>query len=415
MKLIRLVLWISILGLCLFSAGVTAVGSPLPEDVWLRDAPGYARALELQRHMKVPLVVYFYADWCPYCRSLDTQYLPSAPAQLYLKGVIKVRINPEHGSPEREIASRYKVTGYPAFFILGKVGSAPLDVNPFRRGGDNLTPLQFINACRRAALVSARTRSPVSLNKPEGIKVGLSTTETPAKPLVIPPGTEPPLPPVERSVPTLDQILTRYEQVIGGKEAMMRLSTRVTKGKVDVAGVSFGGRMEVYSKAPNRTLTVMDAEPIGLLKRAFDGRSGWSQDRGGLQSVSGDELTTLAADADFYREIKLRELYPRMRLIGRVEEGYRELYKVEAASRTGNTETLYFDVSTGLLTRREVTRRGANGLVRAQFFFSDWRDVDGVKIPFKVTESLPTSVYIFTLEDVKHNVPVDDQIFRRPS
>src|SRR5262245_11310353 len=314
MKLIRLVLWISILGLCLFSAGVTAVGSPLPEDVWLRDAPGYARALELQRQMKVPLVVYFYADWCPYCRSLDTQYLPSAPAQQYLKGVLKVRINPEHGSPEREISNRYKVTGYPAFFILGRFGSAPVDVNPFRRGGDNLTPFQFISACRRAALVSARTRSPISLDKPEGVKVGLSTSSTSAKPLVISPGAEPPLPAAERPVPTLDEVLTRYEQALGGREAMMKLSSRVAKGKVDVAGVSFGGRMEVYSKAPNRTLTVMDAEPIGVFKRAFDGHTGWSQNNSGLQSVNGDELTTLAADADFYREIKLRQLYPRMKL-----------------------------------------------------------------------------------------------------
>src|SRR6266481_9032326 len=85
----------------------------LPEDKWLNGAAGYARALELQRELKVPLVVYFYADWCPYCHTLDAQYLPSAPVQEYLRHVVKVRINPEYGRPERELANRYGVTGYP--------------------------------------------------------------------------------------------------------------------------------------------------------------------------------------------------------------------------------------------------------------------------------------------------------------
>ena len=322
MKLIRLLLAISILVLCLFSPGITAAATRAPEDVWLRDAPGYARALELQRQLKVPLIVYFYADWCPYCRSLDTQYLPSAQVQQFLRGVVKVRINPEHGGPERDIAGRYRVTGYPAFFILGKPGSVPMNINPFRRGGDNLTPFQFVSACRRAVLVSARTHNPINIDKPDPGKSGLTTISSGPEPV----GPEFPPPPSNDSLPTLDQVLTRYVQAIGGKEAMMRLSSRVTKGKVDVAGVSFGGRMETYSKAPNRTLTVMDAEPIGLFKRAFDGRTGWSQDKVGFQNVSGAELSTLAVDADFYREIKLRELCPRIKLVeAKIEEGFREL------------------------------------------------------------------------------------------
>ena len=59
---------------------------------WLFGATGYQRALELQREMKIPLVVYFYTDWCPYCRTLDSDYLTAAPVREYLRGVVKVRI-----------------------------------------------------------------------------------------------------------------------------------------------------------------------------------------------------------------------------------------------------------------------------------------------------------------------------------
>ena len=101
--------------------------SAAPEDRWLFGSSGYTRALELQRELKVPLVVYFYADWCGYCRALDSEYLPTAPVQQYLRGVVKVRINPEDGPAEQAIANRYGVTGYPSFFILRNL-SAPRSV-----------------------------------------------------------------------------------------------------------------------------------------------------------------------------------------------------------------------------------------------------------------------------------------------
>ena len=130
--------------------------SSLPNDNWFNGSAGYARAVELQRELKVPIVVYFYADWCGYCRTLDSQYLPSAPVQEYLRGVVKVRINPEHGRPERALADRYGIKGYPSFFVIPYPGTrSPVSVSPFRRVG-TLTPTQFANACRSVAPISRK-------------------------------------------------------------------------------------------------------------------------------------------------------------------------------------------------------------------------------------------------------------------
>src|SRR5688500_10512268 len=98
-KLARFALIIALLLACIPTARSSAAPT-LPNaswEGWLNGAAGYARAVELQQQLNVPLVVYFYADWCPYCRTLDSQYLPSAPVQDYLRGVVKVRINPEQG------------------------------------------------------------------------------------------------------------------------------------------------------------------------------------------------------------------------------------------------------------------------------------------------------------------------------
>lgn len=103
----------AIIILFLFSFSTT---NAAPEDRWLNGASGYARALELQRELKVPLIVYFYADWCPFCQRLDSEYLPSAPVQEYLRGVVKVRIKSRAragGRRDSEPVRRHGISHFP--------------------------------------------------------------------------------------------------------------------------------------------------------------------------------------------------------------------------------------------------------------------------------------------------------------
>jgi hypothetical protein len=162
-------------------------------------------------------------------------------------------------------------------------------------------------------------------------------------------------------------------------------------------------------------VTVMNTKSTGTIKRGFDGRTSWMiSNQKGFQNPSPMELAALAGEADFYREIKLKELYSRFTLVGTGTVGTSEAHIVEATPRIGAPEKLYFDVETGLLIRRDAMGAGSSGVVRAEFYFSDWREVDGVKIPFKTTELTPNATYIFTVEEVKHNVPLDEGIFRQP-
>jgi thiol-disulfide isomerase/thioredoxin len=372
-----------------------------PDDKWLRDSPGYERAIQLQRELNVPLVIYFYADWCPYCRDFDSQYLAAPAVKQYLSGVVKVRINPDHGRPERTLARQYGIDGYPTFLVIPKAAAGPRDCQPFRKGGANLTPAQFANLCARAESIPPQRVSAGGNNS-------TALTGAGAKGGALEPSGVVPL-------PTLDSILTKYVTAIGGKEPQTKLTSRVSKGRIDVVGQSFGGKIEVYAKAPNKALTVVNAEPFGSFKRGYDGRAGWNlSDKLGLETTSGVELASLAADSDFYHDLRLRELYPRMRLIERVRDGVHDVYRVEATPRGGAPEILYFDVESGLLNRRDVPRITTQGMANAEFYYSDWRVVDGVKLPFKTTEMLPSVKYIFTLDDIRHNVPLAETLFHRP-
>lgn len=406
---IRLILIISLVS-CVFYMRTEPANAALDEP-WLEGASGYNRAVQLQRELKVPLIVYFYTDWCPYCRELDNEYLSHPAVEAYLRGVVKVRINPEHGPAEREIGNRYDVTGYPRFYVIRTPSSAPRNLQPFRRSGV-LSPEQFAMACQQAAPGSPENRvsrvSPVVVDVKPGTSRNTTarTTLGPAAPAKIV---------TDASLPSLESILQKYADAIGGKDAVAKLTTRVIKGKVDLAGVSRGGKMESFMKAPNRSLIVLEMGPLGITKQGFDGRTGWYFSKtGGVRNLTGPELAAVTADADFYRELRIKELYATTKLIGKTKSGFRELYVVQAVPRGGSAEYFYFDVESGLLFRRDAMRQTSTGMVRAEIYYGDWREVDGIRLPFNITQSMPRMNLELTVEEVKHNVALEEAVFRRP-
>ncbi len=388
---------------------------------WLHGATGFAKAVELQRELNVSLVVYFYTDWCSYCRTLDQQYLSNPSVHRALQRSITVRINPEYGAEELLIAQRYGVDGYPTFLIMDHASATPKDLQPFRKGGNHLSPQQFAAACEKAltflpippavkrdqwneTIDRQNTRAVMNATRQSRSAQIVEVLSKPGSPAA---GSNP--------LPPIDAVLEKYVDAIGGKEAQEKLKSRVTKGRVDLAGTDSWGQLSMYAKAPNKSLTVMNIEPMGQVKSGYDGCTVWNVGETiGSRTLSGAALSAFSAVADFHRDIKLAELYPGIRLIGRVKDKDREFYMVEGYPTFGSPETMYFDAQTGLLTGRDLTQQTPGGPIRVEMRYSDWRVVDGVKLPFRITQSMPSLQFVFTVREVKHNLPVDDKVFEKP-
>jgi zinc protease len=218
------------------------------------------------------------------------------------------------------------------------------------------------------------------------------------------------------SMPSVDEVLERYVQAVGGAKALTAMTSRVAKGTINVVGVSRGGTVELYSKAPNKTLTVMQAHPFGLIKLGFNGRVGWAQTAGGLRVVKGPELVAIQRDSDFYNPATLRVHYPKINLLGRSKIGYREVYVLELQPAVGTPERLYIDANTYLPARVNVVRIDpSQRAVAVEMYLDDWREVDGIKVPFRISQRFPGMSLGITLTEVKHNVALDDSLFERPT
>jgi hypothetical protein len=225
--------------------------------------------------------------------------------------------------------------------------------------------------------------------------------------------------------PTVDQILDKYVQAIGGKAAFEKLKTRVMKGTWENLTTSRVSPIEIYAKAPNKRVEILLVGDYDS-SRGFNGAVGWSLNmtETGFRELSGHGLAAEKREAEFYREIKLRELYPKSTLAGKEKVGDREAYVVEATPAEGDSEKLYFDIQTGLLIRRDGTveapkdgRIPVESLIKipVESYFEDYREIDDVKLPFTVRHSLPGVRTIIKFKEIKHNTPIEDAKFNKPA
>jgi thiol:disulfide interchange protein len=136
------------------TAKTTAAKLARSGATWHEGAEGFRKAMQEAEADGLPVAVYFYTDWCPYCRQLHSELLTKPAVEEHFKRVVKVRINPEKGTAEREIANQYKVTGYPSFFMHPKAKASYVRVNGQVREGNGWrvkTPAEFIASLQEAA------------------------------------------------------------------------------------------------------------------------------------------------------------------------------------------------------------------------------------------------------------------------
>jgi hypothetical protein len=218
----------------------------------------------------------------------------------------------------------------------------------------------------------------------------------------------------QQNLPTAEQVLDRYVEVLGGRPALEKLTTRQIGGSVITEGArNFPIQI---SQTANKYLLVIHL-PRGDQFQAFNGTVGWGKFPGNQWTMQGLELARLARAAEFYNAFDLKARFPRLVLKGKERIGEQEAYVVIASSASGGeglAEMLYFDVASGLLLRRIVLTQTPLGEFPEQTNFFDYRQVDGVKLPFTVERIEINTRWTEKYTEVKHNVVLDGAVFEPP-
>jgi photosynthetic reaction center cytochrome c subunit len=215
------------------------------------------------------------------------------------------------------------------------------------------------------------------------------------------------------ALPKPEELLDKYLAAVGGAAAVEKITTRVQKGKL----MAFGGQSfpaEVYSKGPDKRVSVMHLKD-GDSVTAFDGQRGWLSVPGRpAHMMSALENNSARLDADLHFPVHVKTLYPKFKVDSGEKIDGHDTYLVTGYEEGRPPLRLYFDTQTGLLLRLIRYAQSPLGLNPTQIDYADYREADGVKVPFRWTVSRPGNHFTIQVEELKQNVPVDDAKFATP-
>jgi hypothetical protein len=228
-------------------------------------------------------------------------------------------------------------------------------------------------------------------------------SDAPARPALVPLA-----PPAGPSV-TADQIVEKYVAALGGADAIKKVASRVMKGTILVGGSE--SPIELFTKAPNKRVSISNGQSF----TAFDGTAGWMGNTGRpAREMSATENEAAGLDAEFSLALRLKEIFPQLRR-GRPET----IGGVECETLTGTRPgrppvRLYFDRNSGLLLRMVRYADTPVGRNATEIDYADYREMDGVKSPFRWTLSRPNGRFTIQVKEARNNVAIEDAKFTKP-
>ncbi len=210
-----------------------------------------------------------------------------------------------------------------------------------------------------------------------------------------------------------ENIIDRHIKALGGKKALQGISSARITGSVTRNGAGQPGEFVWQTRAPGSFY--VEAR-IGEKYRieAGNGKSGWVEDNaGGLRTLTGREQARARAEG-FYRNdhfLTFKKEKTKVRLLGRETVDGRPVFAVQMTTSASLQRKLYFDAENYLLLKDEEEREGG----REEFFFGEFRTVDGVKEPHRIRIHRRAETLDVTVSHVTHNGGVQASVFDFPS
>jgi zinc protease len=219
----------------------------------------------------------------------------------------------------------------------------------------------------------------------------------------------------QAALPEGAALVDGYVKATGGRAAFDRLTTRVAKARTDVTGANVSMAVTMWAARPNRALTIVESDLLGRIERGFDDTVGWElSTTGGPRVLEGNELDDAARDNVFDGLVSWRDWVAKLETQGPAVVDGRPAWKVLLTPKVGSARTYYFDQASALVVEVETIVRTSAGDVPVAVFASDYRDVRGVLLPYRLRQVAAGRELVTTFDSITHNVEIPAGRFDLP-
>ena len=215
-------------------------------------------------------------------------------------------------------------------------------------------------------------------------------------------------------LPSGDKLVEKYLQALGRTSDLNKLSSRVEKGKVMVLpGREFPA--ETAYKAPDKAVSTIHMQD-GDMVTGYNQVGGWMITPGRpLHDMFDAELDAAKLDSAFYFPLHVKEFFTEFKTTETDKVSGHAVYVVNGKRENRPPVKLYFDIESGLLLRLLRYDETPVGRIPVQSDFSDYRDVNGIKVPYQRITARPSRRMTVKIEQIEQNAAINDSKFEKPA
>ena len=214
-------------------------------------------------------------------------------------------------------------------------------------------------------------------------------------------------------LPSVEEVLERYVTATGGRDALLRHTSMTLHGNGQAPAKNLRVEGVLYTK--DGKMLQKSTLPGGKVELSgYDGETAWDLDAGGKVTIhEGDEIKTIARDADMYYHLHVMNYFRTMEVVDVKEFNGRPCYHLRGVNNWGRTNEQFYDKENGLLLGYAFNTAWRGGKGDATETFEDYKDFGGVLMPVKDTSRDGDDLSIFTITSVTYD-NVGDAVFRLP-
>ncbi len=217
-------------------------------------------------------------------------------------------------------------------------------------------------------------------------------------------------------LPSGVEVLARFVEKTGGRAAYERHSVRIVKGNMEMAAMGIKAPYTLTQAAPDKYRMTIEIPGMGLFAKGSDGTTAWSMDAiYGPQILEGEEEAQTKRSMTFNAELEPLKQWKTVETIGLENVDGKPAYKVLLTPASGEPQTSYYEVETGLLIKSMETVSSRMGPIPTESTLSDYKEFDGIKVAAINGQKVADIEQRMTIERMEHPAKAADGVFDLPA
>lgn len=217
-------------------------------------------------------------------------------------------------------------------------------------------------------------------------------------------------------LPSAKAITDRFIEVTGGRAAYEKLTNRTATGKFEIPQMGLSAKLRMVQAAPNKMRFIVEADNIGTIDSGTNGDLAWETSQmTGPRILTDAEREQSMRSAIFNSDLHLDQTYTKIETIGSEEADGHTYYKVQLTPASGFPIVNFYDKETGLLVKNQTKAIVQGGEVTVESASSDWKEVDGVKMPHVTSVKAMGVERRIVIDKIEQNVTLPADAFEPPA